>query len=209
MVILPITTIAFKCFECGDINYKKVNIFDFSKTKHINMYCNNCHKNNLRIKYLGNKLLIVINCFACNNAHVFEVNLKNFINNNLNKFLCPNTNIELCYIGEEDFIRKAIDIYESDLDAILDEYDDYDNYFTNSSVMLNMINQIHDIAEKGNLSCKCGQKNILLHMYQDKVMLQCYSCNTYELIRAGNNSDLRDVIERGKIILNKELKGVN
>ena len=50
--------------------------------------------------------------------------------------------------------------------------------------MLDSLNLIHDIAERGNLFCECGNDDIELLLLSDRIYLRCNLCPGNKIIYA-------------------------
>jgi hypothetical protein len=199
MIIGPLSTIAFKCSACGKIRYDNINIFEKNKA----VICD-CKEDSLQINYKNKEYIINIKCFACNKYHIYTIKAKDFWDEKVIKFSCPDTKIQVGYIGKDDLIRDALDNYELRLDSILDEYDNFEKYFKNDVVMLNVVNIIHDMAEAGNVKCTCGENRIELDIENDRVILQCAKCDNFEYVFASTNMHLKYIERKKEIILSNK-----
>jgi hypothetical protein len=61
-----------------------------------------------------------------------------------------------------------------------------------------------NIAEIGNLLCKCGNRDIELVLLPDRVLLKCKICGAEKTIRAASNEDLKDTMIKRHILLSSE-----
>lgn len=200
MVIDNLSTVAYKCPVCGSIEFNYISIFDFSGKKGYTVSCS-CNKGFVKIITKSNKkCMISMPCIACNGMHYYTLEFATLWTERISTFTCPNTGIELCFIGNDDVVRKSVDQYELQMDLLMNDIG-YDDYFVNNTVMLDTIDRIHDIAEKGNLFCQCGNDDIDLQMYSDRVELVCQKCRTYEVIKASSNQDLKATLSKECIIL--------
>ena len=115
-------------------------------------------------------------------------------------FKCPKTDIELCFVGNDDMVRQSVDMYEIKMDLLMNDIG-YEDYFFNNTVMLETIDKIHDIAEKAGLYCECGSKDIDLQMFSDRIELVCKKCFAHEMVMARTNKDLKQTLKRDSITL--------
>lgn len=145
-------------------------------------------------------LLLTIPCFACNEVHTYALRDKALWSEHVSVLKCPNTKMELCFMGKDDGVRKSVDNYEMQMDILMNEIG-YDDYFINNTVMLNTVDKIHDIAERGNLLCQCGSREISMEMFYDRVELICNKCFLKTTIKACTNHDLKDTLKKDSIIL--------
>ena len=200
MVIHELNTIAYKCPVCGSIEFNYISIFDFSGREAYTIRCS-CGKGFVKMTIKHNKKCVAtMPCIACNDVHLYTIALKSLWREEIVCFRCPNTGIELCFIGKDDIVRKSVDQYEMQMDLLMNDIG-YDDYFINNTVMLNTIDKIHDIAEQGNLFCQCGSNSINLQMFYDRVELVCNKCQTYEVIKASTNQDLKRTLKKDSIVL--------
>lgn len=198
--INTLNTVAYKCPVCGSIEFDQFCLFDvWGKKKHT-ISCR-CKKSSI-IFFIksGNKCVINVPCIACNEKHVFIREIKELWANNLIKLSCPYSGIDICFIGSDEKVRSSVDLYEMRMDVLMNDIG-YEDYFVNNTVMLNTIDRIHDIAEKGNLICECGSIDIDLQMYYDRVELFCNKCKITEVIKAATNQDLKITLSRDSIVL--------
>ena len=77
----------------------------------------------------------------------------------------------------------------------------YDSYFSNTQVMFDSLNIIHDIAAQGNLFCECGNDDIELLLFSDKIYLRCNKCPANKIIYASTNEHLRENLKLEQILL--------
>lgn len=204
MLIDTDITIAYKCSACGSFKFSSLSIFKLPFSMDRSLHCS-CGKSTATISVNNlREYKIKIPCIGCGEDHVFTLNVKEFLYKDINVFSCPRTAIQQCFVGREAVVRKWIDNLEKELDKIIDEFG-YDNYFKNTQVMFDTLNRVHDIAEEGNLICECGNKDIQLVMFSDRILLKCKRCPGSRIIYAASNGDLKDVLMKQQILLSSEL----
>jgi hypothetical protein len=200
MVINSISTIAYKCPVCGSIEFNNISVFSFSRNRQKQIRCS-CTESLTEITLLRDKKVsIKIPCIACNDTHSFIIDLKKLWTKDIISFNCPNTDIELCFAGNDDFVRQSVDVYEMKMDLLMNDIG-YEDYFINNTVMLDTIGKIHDVAEKGDLYCECGCSDIDLQMLSDRIELICKKCFSYEILMARTNKELKQTLKRDSIVL--------
>lgn len=203
MVIDKINTVAYKCPVCGSIEFNNVSVFDFSGKRSYTIMCS-CKKGFVKIRpKTQQKCTVTMPCIACNKVHSYTLSFKAFWTKKPITFHCPSTGMDLCFAGRDDDVRQLVDVYELEMDLLMNDIG-YDDYFVNNTVMLNTIDKIHDIAEKGNLLCQCGSADIDLEMYSHQVELRCNKCSMTEMIKASTNHDLKVTLNKKSIILCQE-----
>lgn len=200
MIIDTSTTIAYKCSSCGTFQFINVSLFEMSHKKETCFTCR-CNGSSLVIaKESPTSYRIVIPCIGCGTDHIYLLSRKELIGQETNVFNCPKTGMQQCFIGSDWDVRKRIDNLEKEFDELINMFG-YDNYFINTQVMFDSLNIIHDIAEKGNLFCECGNNDIELLLLSDKIYLRCKRCPANKIIFASSNEHLKNNLQTKQILL--------
>lgn len=118
-------------------------------------------------------------------------------------FNCPETGMQICFIGKDEAVRKKIDSLEEEFDELMDTYG-YESYFRNTQVMFDTLNRIHDIALNKNLYCECGSTDIGLVLLSDCILLRCAKCGSNKRIPAARNKDLKDLLTKSQIMVHED-----
>ncbi|MCX7745743.1 MAG: hypothetical protein N2645_02475 [Clostridia bacterium] len=193
-------TIAYKCSSCGSFKFFSVSLFNMVHKKEYLLCCHCNHSSIIITKDNFSNLKIEIPCIGCGSTHTSLLSKKDLFNKRLNVFYCPETGIPQCFIGADEEVRAKIDLLEKEFDELITRLG-YDSYFNNTQVMFDVLNKIHDIAEGGNLYCECGNNDIELVLFPDKIQLKCKKCPGSEMIYAAFNKDLKDILQRQHILL--------
>jgi len=197
-------TIAYKCSSCGSFEFFNVSLFELFKKKDFNFNCH-CGRSSICMKKgHGESYIMVIPCIGCGLQHSFEVKRKDLLLGRTCDFTCPITYVKQCFMGKDSVVRKKVDNLEKELDRLIDAFG-YDNYFINTRVMLDSLNKIHDIAERGNLYCECGNNDIELALLSDRIHLKCKKCFASRTILATSNEHLKSIFAEQEILLKGKL----
>lgn len=207
MIIDASTTIAYKCSSCGTFEFVNITLFELSFGREAVFNCR-CNGSKLVIsKENIDSYKISIPCIGCGISHVYILERKDFIKQDISIFYCPKTGIQQCFIGNDKEVRKKIDILEKEFDELINLFG-YDSYFCNTQVMFDSLNIIHDIAAKGNLFCECGNEDIELLLLSDKIYLRCNKCPANKIIYASTNEHFRENLKLNQILLLDEGHGL-
>ena len=200
MLIDTSVTIAYKCTSCGSFEFFNISLFTLLYKKDWDLSCH-CKKSCVIIKQEGeNSFLISIPCIGCGNAHTYLLTKKSILLGEPIVFNCPETGMQICFIGRDEAVRKKVDSLEKEFDELMDTFG-YENYFNNTQVMFDMLNRIHDIALNGNLYCECGSVNIELVLLSDCILLRCGKCGGNKKIPAAKNNDLKDILAKKQVLI--------
>ncbi|MCG8638685.1 MAG: hypothetical protein MI862_03060, partial [Desulfobacterales bacterium] len=177
-------------------------IFDFSGKKEIEIHCM-CGYKKIKIGTKNFKRFWVqFNCIICELEHTLFFSARQFWGNNLLTIHCPDTELKLGYLGPECHVQGEIQDQQQELDAMIKDLG-FDDYFCDPEIMLGVLDILHDIAEAGGLLCQCGNRNIDIDMYPDKINLICRECKGMTKINAHTNVDLERLKNSTQIILPK------
>lgn len=200
MLIDTNMTMAYKCSECGTFEFFNIYVFELLKRENLNLTCR-CKKSDITICPNGSSVLKArVPCFACGEDHEFAFRPKEMLNRDIMVLCCPHTGIQLCFIGNDIKVRAKIDTLEQEQDELINNLG-YDDYFKNTRVMFDSINHIHDIAEKGNLICECGNDHVELVLLSDTIQLKCSKCPGSVVLSAASNEDLKYILRTQQIYL--------
>jgi len=205
MLVDASVTIAYKCPSCGSFVFFNISLFTPFSNNGEHFFRCRCGNTGLTIGREGVKgILVKTPCIGCGNEHIYTLRRKDIIKKDINIFYCPTARMEQCFIGRDDSVRKKVDSLERELDELIDMFG-YDNYFWNTQVMFDSLNKIHDIAEQGNLYCECGDGDIELMLFPDRIYLVCRKCSASKVIYAASNEDLKDILVKQQILLVSDL----
>ena len=204
MLIDTSVTIAYKCTSCGSFEFFNISLFTLLYKKDCSLSCR-CKKSCVNIKQeCEGSFLISIPCIGCGNEHTYLFSKKNILTGEPIVLNCPETDMQICFIGRDEAVRKKVDNLEEEFDELIDMYG-YESYFDNTQVMFDTLNRIHDIALKGNLICECGSVNIELVLLSGCILLRCGKCGCSRRIPASKNKDLKDILTKSQITITEEL----
>ncbi|MDQ2085134.1 hypothetical protein RBH29_01615 [Herbivorax sp. ANBcel31] len=208
MIINTGTTFAYKCSSCGTFQFNNISLFEIPQKEEIVFTCR-CKGSSLVIKKESpSTFRTVIPCMGCGTNHTYLMSVKEFIAQEIYIFNCPNTGMKQCFMGSDQIVREKIDNLEREYDELINMFG-YDNYFNNTQVMFDSLNIIHDIAERGNLFCECGNDDIELLLLSDKIYLRCNLCPGNKIIYASSNEHLKVNLLIKKIMLLDEEQPVD
>ncbi len=200
MVIERSTAFAMRCPQCGRQEITQINIFQLSGNTKYEVYCE-CGSQKAAISKKGaNHIAIEYKCIICDYPHTTVILKENFWSrNHFSTLVCLNTNLNLGYFGPFGMIKKELDRQQQELDSMATDlgFDD----FVDPEIMLDVLDILHDISAAGDLCCECGNQEITIELYSDKIELGCYNCNATLVIPASRKKDLDKLKICDEIIL--------
>ena len=190
MVINTVSTLALYCSRCGKIHMHNISRFKLKRTGWRNLLCS-CGHIQATITSSGDRqCLLDIPCVLCQTNHVICLDSKRLWHADMDKIYCVQENFELGFIGEKQVIEEAVNKYKVEFEKLASDMNEYDDYIQNPQVMLETLNKIHDMAEKGGLHCRCGSSAIGADVVADGIELECAQCGGQLVIPAQSEQDL-------------------
>ena len=114
------TTVAYRCPFCGSGVMSVVGVFALSGDI-IKLKCP-CGKSEMSItKLQDDKINLSVPCIICPSNHSFTVKKNIFFSDDILSFACSYSGIDVCFIGKEENVKKALDENEKILLEILGE----------------------------------------------------------------------------------------
>lgn len=172
-------TIAYICPFCYTSNQFQIGIFKFSGGASADLFCaeDTCRHPCGKIIPVHDKLKIITDCPICGEVHTYMLSQNALWNAELMTFTCPNTGVNIFFIGTKANVTRSVDENNRMLSEIADE--ESDNEFF---MMQEMFEKLQDALNKKKISCRCGCKEILVDFASDELILKCEKCgNTKRL----------------------------
>ncbi len=203
---MPINTeiiLAMRCPECGKLEYQKVCRFAIAKGDSLDVKCS-CGADIFTVSTQDkSQYRMRFACAYCGGYHHHNLSGKRIWSPaGTVDFYCSETGLELGCFGMEDAVKQVIRGRERELETLVDEFGK-DNYFHSSSIMHEVLHCLQDISEKGNLFCQCGNYQIGVDIFPDRVELYCSKCDSVNIIYAENEDDLHVIQKLEEIQLIK------
>lgn len=203
MVIGSVATLALYCPRCGKIKKHDISRFAMKDSVRRDLTCS-CGQIQGTLTSCRHQYLLNIPCLVCQTNHIICLDSKTFWRTPIDKIYCTQENLELGFIGQRQNIEDTIANHKREFDSIVHEMDneDYGEHIENPPVMLEILNRVHDFAEKGDIFCRCGSAAVEVQLLPDGIELDCVNCGGRRIISAQSEQDLSyvDTLEAIEII---------
>ena len=167
-----------------------ISRFNLKNTGRRNLLCS-CGQIQATITSSGERqCLLDIPCVLCQTNHVICLDSKRLWHADMDKIYCVQEKFELGFIGEREVIAETVNKYKVEFEKLAADMGEYDDYIQNPQVMLQALNKIHDMAEKGELHCRCGSSAIGAEVLPGAIELECAQCGGLLVIPAQSEQDL-------------------
>jgi hypothetical protein len=192
MLINTVSTLALYCSRCGKIEMHDISRFTLKSSVGSELTCG-CGQRLATVSGVGHdQYLLDIPCVVCETSHIVCVDVKDFWQGRVNKIYCAAANLELGFSGERRAIEQAIAVQQREFDSMVRDMTS-EEYVDNPQVMFEVLNKVHDIAERGGVYCRCGGNIIEADVQPDSIELVCVHCNGRRVIAAKTEEDLEAV----------------
>lgn len=189
MVINTISTLALYCSRCSKIQMHDVSRFDMKNAVGRELICSCGHLQATINGARHDQYLLDVPCVVCETKHIVCVDIKDFWGGQVNKIYCSVANLELGFGGKREAIEQTIAEHQREFDSIAREVA-HDDYIENPQIMFEVLNKIHDIAERGQIYCRCGGGMVEADVQPDYIELVCNHCDGRRIIAAKSEADL-------------------
>lgn len=186
------TTVAYRCPECGASVMSMVGIFALTADM-IRLKCP-CGGSQLEIIYTKDKKVrLNVPCLLCPTSHSYMMSAQMFFDRELFTLPCSYSGMDICFIGRQDSVAKAMEEAEKELLSMLDEADvdvetflnsvDHDGErpeLTDPQVLDIVMYVIHDLADEGKITCHCpdgGDYDV--EIKDDHLTVRCKQCGDH------------------------------
>lgn len=188
------TTIAYRCPECGAVIRGAVGIFSLTADM-IKLKCP-CGGSELDIVYTKDKKVrLTVPCFVCPSPHSYLISSGVFFERELFTLACTYSGIDICFIGSEEAIDKAVAENEAELvelagddaiEALAKSRGDKES-LADPQVIEIIRYVLLELVEEGNIHCRCDDEGEYdLEFGDDSVFVVCRKCGAELEIPAGS-----------------------
>lgn len=190
--------IAYICPYCGKLTTRDITLFDLPKSG-ADFICSDemCREKIMSVTHKRDRYVFEVKCTACDSTHTFRMKHSNFWSNDLTVLSCPNTSVDILFLGKKDKIEEELK-HQNEL------YRDAEKEISESAplgIYFGVIRIINLLAKEDKISCsKCGGKAFNIELTDDGVKLSCRGCDARALLGIDIGS-IQKLIDEHEIIL--------
>jgi hypothetical protein len=167
----------------------EISRFTVSKDNTYSVFCScGAFKMSLQTKNYT-RYSLTVSCVFCDGSHTRDFSGRHLWTGHVITLFCTDTGLDIAHIGTAEQVRRVDSEGVEGLDVLIDEFGG-DGYFHNSAVMNEVLRCLHDIADRGMLYCQCGDHQIGVEIFPDRLELHCKNCGSINIIYAETEEDL-------------------
>jgi len=197
------TVLAYRCPHCGCMVTGLVGSFALNADM-FRLRCECDHSEALVVKTNEGKIRITVPCLVCPKPHTYLVNASLFFEKELFVLNCSLCGLDLCFIGGDAEVSDAIKLSNEALiemlggdEAALESLKQMnrEKNLTDPQVLEIVMFVIHDLAEAGEIECRCsdgGHYEVEIH--DEYVRIHCTECGAEAKIPTTSVSEANDFL---------------
>lgn len=192
------TIVASRCPHCGAIIAEEISISELSAYEK-QIKCKICGKSSMSISLqsshseLAEQIMVklAVPCLICTHSHPYTLSSE-MLSKDLFVLQCSYTGLDICFIGNEDYVDKALRASAKQLKEIFEtqEQEKTNQNFLDANIMQEVMYSIEELAITNRITCKCGEPNLSIVIDYDKVHLSCKDCGSKKTLYASENHDI-------------------
>lgn len=203
MVINTTTILAMRCPQCGQVNFNAISLFDFSGRTRKKFSCD-CGAGLILFATKDYRTFnITVGCVMCETGHTYQYTLKEIWSAKAVTFLCQETDLEIGFIGPREKVKELIRNQERAFNDLNDSAA-YLEFFDNPEVMYEVLEHLQHLSKNGKLTCDCGNTNIDVEFFPERLELVCSDCGSAGVIYGETKGDILAIQQLTEIQLSDQ-----
>lgn len=198
MVVYGCKSLIIKCDLCHRLKEYEFNLFNIMKYDKIEYECSCGQVINISIEketLLRNKAISFRLKDVC-----FKFPLHSIVRRDSIFHTFGHSSV--FFLGQKEIGRRKLEELGFEANDIIYEGNRND-VFVNFDIITKALLKLFDLEKKDKIKCDCGNSNIKIELFSDRVELQCLSCHSTKLIFAETEEDLDIILNKDMISLKK------
>ncbi|MDW7673115.1 MAG: hypothetical protein SCK28_01125 [Bacillota bacterium] len=203
MLISTSNVIAIRCPECGSLDFHLLSLFSFGKKKkQVKIDCS-CGTNLVTIGTKDwEKFWMQTKCIMCETKHLSYLSRRRIWSDKVEIISCDDMGVEIGFIGPKGKVKDYIHQQDKSLREMAEEMG-FGDYFDSPEVMYEVLDYLYEIAEDDSLYCECGNYQVDIEVFPERLELICGQCDCSATIYAESEQDILLIKESAEIKLTK------
>ncbi|MBO5338416.1 MAG: hypothetical protein J6A96_01800 [Clostridia bacterium] len=201
------TTLAYRCPSCLGVPTSMVGAFSLSGDL-FKLKCS-CGGSHLNVeKTSDGKIRLTVPCLACPTPHTYVVSQNVFFGSDVFVIPCNLSGIDICFIGKENEVTKAIEHSNEEImralgDAPADSLKCNEDDYVDHAIFDMITYVISDLCEEGKVYCRCedGHGDYVADILKDTVLVRCKNCGASKAIPARGTYDAEEFLKASELKL--------
>lgn len=207
------STLAYRCPKCGKMVFSVVGVFTLSGDM-LKLKCG-CGESEMTLRYdADRKIRLSVPCIVCSEPHTFVIGSKTFFSDDVFRFSCTYSGVDICLVGEhkavieaakqadEDFMELLKSAGVEDFEAFIAAKESDDEAQSNRYPDPEMQSMVHfmlcELEDDECISCKCGHHGHYEFKFVgsnlDNVLIFCTECNASVSVPLGDTTAAQEFL---------------
>lgn len=180
-----------RCPRCARLEMHQISVFGFSGRQTITISCSCGYRKVSIYSFRHRSYYIRMHCVACDLDHVWSASFADFWKSPVFVCQCVSSGIDVSYVCGPDEVNDVVESLNTQVPAEYLAVDDVrDDFFVSPSIMVEVLNRIHILRDRGDIYCECGNGEPRIEVFGDRIELSCQDCGSLCIVYAENADDL-------------------
>lgn len=209
---------AYRCPECGGGVLSIPNIFNLSAPM-LRLRCD-CGRSEMTVsRQRDGRIVITAPCLICPKPHVFTLSPEILRSESTIALRCPNSDLNVCFIGDEDHVRAMLAQGELELMRIMEENEvenlsdfrraneEGDDEALDSELTQSVLFVLSELEAENKIFCKCAHvespdpEKYGFEIHPAEVVVQCRDCGAKRAIPTDNSLNAHAFLDADALFL--------
>ena len=202
------TTVAYRCPQCGAVTTSIVGVFSLNG-KLFKLKCS-CGGSHMTVeKQNDGHITLTVPCVACPRPHIYNLTENVFFGSDVFVVPCSLCGIDICFLGKEEEVAKAVDYSNKELltmlgDASIEGLKNKEEGDSIDPQVAEIVTYVvHEMNDEGVIYCGCGQGKgeYECTVHSDFVTVRCNKCHKSATIPTDSTIAAYDFLNADKLTL--------
>jgi hypothetical protein len=212
------TTLAYRCPKCGAAVLSGINMFSLTADM-LKLKCSCGESEMVIVNNKDGKVRLTVPCMLCSSPHHYTLSKSLFFGKELFCMPCPYTDINICCVGDENYVKAEMSRSELELLNLLEQNglsdfqdlhptEDDGSFPTDPQVLDIVLFVIHDLDAEGKIKCHCEEmkedRQYDVDIENEGVRVTCRACGASRLIPTDSSLAAHDFLHCDSLDLTVE-----
>lgn len=193
MKVRNYTVSVSRCPRCGNLERKRIYVFDGQDGSARIIRCSSCKKQICIIeKTKKDRYNIDLSCALCGEKHKMDIPVSEFWHTSEKKFVCSLSGMTTLALGDAENVERIVAENFLDDEGQMSNGDEEDDLFeklsqdegafSDSEEFYDCLEHFKHLSDENRINCDCGANLIQLQVEEDGFRIICSGCGREEFM---------------------------
>lgn len=172
------------------------NLFEAAKYDKIEYECFCGHINNITISR-DNKKRYMNKYYSYDDIY-YELNMHTMLKDD--SIFHDFDDSRMFFLGDKNIVRKKLVDMGIDTTHVAKKIKK-DKNFDNFTMLTKALIKLYDLDKNNNIVCDCGNTNIKIELYSNRLELKCPNCNSVKFVYVETDEDLDILLKKDRLYI--------